>query len=586
MTVARQISGRPRWSISILGGSVLLASVIPSLSSGFFAVPSGVRLASLLIGLVFVLSGLVGVNQRPDSPVGTLLVLAGYLYLLGRLQELDQGFVVLIAFLANVAWQGVVFYIVFSFPNHRIRTRGAKVIVLSAVAYTLANNLFVLVTTPTRPTSGASGARPFLVDIDGTLLTWLREVLLWGGGILIAVSTAWLARRWLAASRPLRRSLTPIYLATFVVSTVALVLRFAIGIVAPTTDPGRVISIGLLVAFSLVPIAFLVGLLRSRIARSAVAGLIVELAAIPSADGLRGALVKTLGDPGLELIPLSETNGAGSGLEGWDGGAILADSGQAVTLIETRQGSGFAILHDPTLLDEPALVDAVATAVRLAKENELLETQVRDQIEEVRASRARIAAAADEARTRIERDIHDGTQQQLVAAAMALQATRVRIDGDDATVAELDAVTAQLTEALEELRELARGIHPAVLTQRGLRSALGALTRRSPVPVRLELTLQSERFPQSVESAAYFICSEALANAQRHAAASDVILTADERNGVLILSVTDDGTGGAAFDRGSGLTGMRDRAETIGGTLQVVSPAGGPTVVTAELPLA
>lgn len=586
VSVASQILGRPHRYLALLAGAVALASFPSLLTSGFFTAPSGVRLGSLLVGLVFVSSGLAGLSHRPDSPAGTLLVLAGYLYLLGRMQGMDPAIVALIAFVANVAWQSIVFYIVFSFPHQRLRTRGARAIVVSAVVYTVANNLFVLVTAPTRPTTGSSEANPFYVEMNRAVLDTLREVLLWGGGILITVSTAWLARRWLAASPPLRRSLTPIYLATFVVSTVALVLRFVVGVVAPTTDPGRVVSVGLLVAFGLVPIAFLIGLLRSRIARSAVADLVVQLAEIPSTDGLRDALAKALGDPDLELIWLSESSADASSLEVWDVGSQVADSERVMTLIETHQGPGLAILHDPSLLDEPDLVDAVATAVRLAMENELLASRVKSQLEEVQASRARIAAAADEARSRIERDIHDGTQQQLVAATMALQATRVRLDGDDDALAELDAVAAQLADALDELRELARGIHPAVLTQRGLRSALGALARRSPVPVRLELSLQSERFPQSVESAAYFICSEALTNAQRHADASEVVMRVQEGNGVLIVSLTDDGSGGAALDGGSGLAGMRDRAETIGGTLQVVSPVGGPTVVTAELPIA
>ena len=223
--------------------------------------------------------------------------------------------------------------------------------------------------------------------------------------------------------------------------------------------------------------------------------------------------------------------------------------------------------------------------MRLTIDNERLERQVGRQLEEVRASRARVAAAADGARQKIERDIHDGTQQRLLGVSIGLQGVRARLDGGSTEAAALDEVRAQLTAALAELRELAQGVHPAVLTQHGLDAALRALARRSTIPVELDLRLNGERLPEAVEVAAYFIASSALSNAQAHSAATRVTIGLERGEGDIRLVISDDGVGGAREGSGSGLTGMRDRAETVGGRLTVDSPRGGPTRISAVVPI-
>lgn len=583
VAVGQQIVSRVWGYWAVLVGALALSLVAALVPSALSNAPIGVRLGNLLVGVLFVSAGLLGIKYRPDSPVGALLGLAGFLYLVGRLQGADPPALWLIAVLANVAWQGIVFYIVFSFPDRRLRFLSARVIVTVAVVYTLANNLFGLVTTRIRLTP-TGDANPFYVNIDASILERLRVALLYGGGIFIVVATGWLVRRWFVASPPLRRALTPIYLATFAVSTVALVLRFAVGVVAPTTDPAQVISIGLLIAFGLVPVAFLIGLLRAHMARSAVADLVVHLAEVPSPDRLRQSLAKALGDPTVEVFRWSEDAGY-IREDGSPASLTVLDPGRAVTSIEAPQAALLAILHDASLLDDPGLISSVVTAVRLTLDNERLEARVQEQLEEVRTSRARITAAADSARKKIERDIHDGSQQQLVAAVMALQAAADRLDAESDVAEELDAVMAQLTTAIDELRELARGIHPAVLTERGLKSALAALARRSAIPVQLDISLLTERLSESVEAAAYFIASEAIANAQTHSNSSEIELKVHQSSDLLTVSVIDNGIGGASVDSGTGMAGMRDRAETAGGTLEVRSPDGGPTDVTAKLPL-
>lgn len=208
--------------------------------------------------------------------------------------------------------------------------------------------------------------------------------------------------------------------------------------------------------------------------------------------------------------------------------------------------------------------------------------------EEVRRSRRRIAEASDAARKRIERNIHDGAQQRLIAVSLRLEEARAAArDDPDSTTAVIDSARRQLRLALEELRELARGIHPTVLTTRGLGPAVRSMARRSSVPVDLDLRLQGDRrLPLAVEACAYFVIAEALTNVQRHARASQVTIRLEESAESVSFSIVDDGVGGASIGPGSGLSGARDRVDAAGGTLVVDSPTAGPTVITASLPIA
>jgi signal transduction histidine kinase len=204
---------------------------------------------------------------------------------------------------------------------------------------------------------------------------------------------------------------------------------------------------------------------------------------------------------------------------------------------------------------------------------------------ELTASRARIVAAGDQARRRIERDLHDGTQQRLVALVLDTRSAEAALPPELPELkAQLAGVAAGLSEALDDLREVSRGVHPAILSAGGLGPALTALARRSAVPVRLDVDIQ-RRLPEAIEVAAYYVVSEALTNAAKHARASVVRVDARVRDGGLHLSVRDDGIGGADAGRGSGLIGLTDRVEALGGTITVSSPAGTGTALLVELPV-
>jgi signal transduction histidine kinase len=223
---------------------------------------------------------------------------------------------------------------------------------------------------------------------------------------------------------------------------------------------------------------------------------------------------------------------------------------------------------------------------RLARFTDLVATSVQNATmrDQLAASRARVIAAADESRRRIERDLHDGAQQQLVTLALDLRLAEAKIPrGLDELRADVGRVAQGLTDALQELRETSRGIHPAVLTLRGLSPALEALARRSNVLVELDLRCE-RRFPEQVEAAAYYIVSEALTNASKHAAAARAWVSLYVEDGTLYLSVRDDGVGGADPSRGSGLIGLKDRVEALGGTIEIDSPPGAGTRVSAAIP--
>jgi signal transduction histidine kinase len=236
------------------------------------------------------------------------------------------------------------------------------------------------------------------------------------------------------------------------------------------------------------------------------------------------------------------------------------------------------------LAKEPLPLDAEE---RLERFTELVATAIAnaDSRSELAASRRRIVAASDQARRRIERDLHDGTQQRLVSLGLAVRAAEADVPPDRGDLqGELSRIATGLADAVEELQEFSRGIHPAILSRGGLGPALRTLARRSPIPVELDITADT-RLPEPIEVAAYFVASEALANATKHAQASRVDVSLATRNRSLLLSIRDDGVGGADPGRGSGLVGLTDRVEALGGSIRVRSRPGDGTHITAELPL-
>jgi signal transduction histidine kinase len=373
-----------------------------------------------------------------------------------------------------------------------------------------------------------------------------------------------------------RRTFLPLALALTVGTVVSFILSYLtatgnIEAIASATSLFWILHAGSLAG----ALAVFVGLAITRRARGPVGELVVELGRA-GPGGIRDALARAIGDPSLELALWLPDRRVWVDEQGRE--VVLPDGrDRAVTYVGVDLA---ALVHDPVFLDQPALLEAVGSAARLALENERLHAELRAQLAEIRESRARIVKAGDEERRRLERDLHDGAQQRLLAIGMALQL--LRPSADDETRRLLDETRQEVEAALAELRELARGIHPAVLTNEGLGAAIRTLADRSPVPV--EVSAPDERLPAEVETAAYFIVAEALANVAKHAHASKAWVDVHRRNGAVRVEVRDDGVGGAGAAEGSGLRGLADRAGALDGRVEVDSPPGGGTSVTAEIP--
>ena len=394
------------------------------------------------------------------------------------------------------------------------------------------------------------------------------------GVALTAAVVGVVVARWRRASGPMRRAITPLISAGLLWSLLVL-LTLLSGSVAVATAAQ--------IALAVVPLAFLFGLFQARLARGSLSGLLVDLSHPLPPGRLPDVLAERLRDPSLQLAYWLPARSAYVDEAGRT--VALPDDERRVTRIERGGEPVAALVHDPALADNRALLDGVASVAGMTLENERLHAELRAQLVELRASRARIVEAGDTARRQLERNLHDGAQQRLVALSVTLSLLTERLRKHDAGIAEqLEAARRELSEGLAELRELARGLHPALLG-RGLEAALKGLAERAPIPVDIDVHLVHEP-TANVAATAYYVVAEALTNVTRYAQARHVDVLAAGSEAVLEVVVQDDGVGGAEVRAGSGIEGLRDRVEAIGGTLTLASEPGAGTRLVAHLPLA
>jgi signal transduction histidine kinase len=541
---------------------------------------------NLAVGWSFVGVGLVAWSRRPDSRTGVLMVVLGFAWFARFAVAIDTRSAFVVGVVLGSVHLSVLVHLLATFPTGRVQNRPERVLV--TVGYLLSAPLdavFVGVLGAQRglgkgPPPNGLVIAPSNGEFDpaGIDLVVQSVVVVLFLSLLALVFT-----RWRSAGPAQRRSLTPGVVGAVVIVVTILVERTAILLLIPAAV-GVALAWSAQVVLVVWPMALLLGLLRSQLDRSAVSRLIVELGAgLPVPERLRDVLAGTLHDPSLELAYwLPERNAFVDAT----GAPVRIDAarGRALTHLE-RDGQPIAVLlHDPALAGEPELVAAVAAGAGMAVQNERLHAEVRSQLREVQASRARIVEAADRARRRVERDLHDGAQQRLVTVALALRLARTQLGtaagGELAGI--LDEAGAELAGALAELRELARGIYPVLLTDAGLGPALCSLAERCPVPAVVG-DVPGRRWVDAVEQTCYFVVSEALANAAKHAGAAQVVIRVDEDGDELRVQVSDDGVGGAD-QTGSGLRGLADRVAALGGELTVGSPRGGGTRVIARVP--
>lgn len=578
---------RRRLAIVAILALTVASSAIPIFVDGWWldlGMPG--RLALAVACFVSVFAGLIARARRPDNPIGTWLTISGLAAPLAFLVGAESPLLIIVSVVFYVISAGAGAAVPISFPSGRLDGRAPAAlaaVVLTCLVYRVQQ---VASLDPLKTVPGWTHPNPFLVVTDPAVLDAFNAGYAVFGISFLGVFGYWLARRWRRLSGPARLSIAPVlagalfFVATSLVQTGA----SAAGLRGQAMDA---VLFGHTLSFCAVPIGFLGGLLRVRMARSAIADLVVELGETPEPAELRRALAAALGDPTLEVVLWSAEAGAFVDSTGAPVASPNSAAGaRAVTLLERDGAPLAAILHDPALLEDPGLVASVATAVRLTVENERLQAEVRAQLAEVRASRTRIVEATDAERRRVERDIHDGAQQRLVALSLAIGRARTQLgpDADPTLEATLAQASDELRAALSELRELARGIHPAILTEAGLEPAVRSLADRAVVPTDVSVAVP-RRLPAPLEATAYFVVSEALANVGKHARASSArVALALGEDGALVVEVRDDGCGGADPELGSGLRGLRDRVEAVGGTLETISPAGGGTTIRAVLP--
>ena len=547
-------------------------------------------LAIVAVAWAFLGAGLIAWARRPENRLGPLLTAAGFALLARQLRYSHDPIVFTVFFALGELSYALAAHSVLAYPSGHVRGRAEWLLVRVGYASMLLFPLAILLVYDGSERLRYMDLRPhesvLVVWEDmGLALALQKAFVFFVWGVLAILFIALVLRRLARATPRVRRMLAPLLLAAVVFALRAVYEGIFIVVDRPAAIVDDVLFWWQIAGFIALPIALVAGMLRARLARANVGELVLELERTPP-EGMRDALARALGDPGLEVgFWLPERR------EYVDGrGRLLVlpseDGERAVTRLDHAGEPIAAIVHDASLVDEPELLQASGAAARLALENARLHADMLAQLAEVQESRVRIVQAADEERRRIERDLHDGAQQRLVALALQLRSGQRQLgEVADPEVSRLLAEAVdELQVAVEELRELARGVHPAILTEDGLAAALESLTSRAPIPVALDVS--EGRLPAQVEATAYFVACEALANVVKHANASRATVSARREDGVLVIEVEDDGVGGAHAENGSGLRGLADRVEALGGRLVVESPTGGGTHVVGEIPCA
>jgi signal transduction histidine kinase len=534
-----------------------------------------------LIGWAFIGTGIFAWLRRPENRFGALMTAVGFSACLAGLRVAIEPWVFLIGLLFITSQWALLYHMLLAFPGGTLRSGFERVLVAAMYFNSLVMHpVQVLFQDTTRL---GLPENPLLISDDRDLSVTLSRSRFWFALVLIVALAAVLARRWSWASSPQRQVLAPVFVTGGLVMAL-LAIWYAALLAELSADLVQALEDARYVVMCTVPFAFLAGLLRSRVAEAtAVSEVVARLGdRTARSDDVWDSLAEALSGTSLDLARL-DAEGRYVDVAGRPVPVPPLRPDRIAIPLEAGDRPAAVLISDATAGSEGELVRAVTAAASLTLENERLASELRAKVEEVSASRARIVESSDAARRRIERDLHDGAQQRLVSLALALQVLAGHLDGGSEAERQLETARRELDQALDELRELARGIHPSVLSDRGLPAALEGLASRAPVPVELAAA-PDERLPERVESAAYFVVAEALTNVAKYAHAASVRVNVTRGDGRVIVEVSDDGVGGADPAQGSGLRGLLDRVSALDGTLDVDSPPGRGTTVRAAIP--
>jgi signal transduction histidine kinase len=532
------------------------------------------------VGVEYVAAGLLAWVRRPSNGTGVLLCLCGFSVLVAAIGNTTPPALYVVGNLLAELPIAVLLHLLLAFPSGRLPDWRSRWLVLAGyLIAALHIPKFLFAGDPALPTILDPGAQPDLVLLS-------QRVQYIAGALVVALTVRVIVQRLRRADPQQRRGLAALYAyGTFTI----VFLVVSANLLPPllNLDPVQVFELQL-VAFAGVPIAFVTGVLRGGFARTRE---IDELAAwLGSADsgrpGLRAALRATLGDSSLDLLFWLPELDQYVDEHGLPVPLPAAGSGRGAVDVQTATGRVGAIGYDATLLADPEPVRAAGRVVALAIERERLTVELRASREALRESRSRLVESGDRERRRIARDLHDGLQGRLVVLALRAGQLATRVGDQDGLGAEVGQLRSDLETAISELRRLVHGVLPALLLQRGLAATVEELLDQTPIRSRLDVAENDGRVPPHVETAGYFVVAEALANAVKHARAQQLSVTLTRTDSMLRIEVHDDGVGGADLDRGSGLRGICDRIEALGGRLDLDSTPGRGTRVLAELPCA
>ena len=575
---------RARIALAVLALLMGIGAFLVVLNGGHNAHRGAYAALTLVIGWGFTGTGLYVWRRRPASNIAPLMVAVGFSGLLKALAFSNNSLIFTIGSLGEVLIWALLIHLLLSFPAGRLEGGVDRLIV--AVGYFNATVVQVaqfVLTDPAKAGCAECPANPLLITHSQASAAISAaqvdvSIALFGGVVAI------LYLRWRDSAPSQRRAFAPV----LAVGSLTLALLLTELIVEQADLSSTIadrMTLAIFASLACLPFAFLVGLLRAHFSHAdAISSVVARLGGDGGRGALRDGLAEALGDPTLELAYWVPDQDAYVDAKGRPSPVDPTPDGKIVTAIDHEGKRIAAIVHDADLADESDLVQAVGAAAALTLENERLDAELLATVEELRASRSRIVQAGYDQRRRLERDLHDGAQQRLMALGINLRLARDRIASKPDEAAELiDASLAELNEATGELRELARGIHPAALTDRGLKAALKGLAGRAPLPVELVET-PLDRLPPSIESAIYFVVAEALTNVARYAQARTATVSVVRRNGQVEVEVSDDGVGGANPEQGSGLSGLSDRVAALDGRLDLTSVSGEGTTVKAKIP--
>ncbi|MGI9659720.1 MAG: sensor histidine kinase, partial [Gaiellaceae bacterium] len=468
----------PRTTVALIVGAAVAFGLgmgaIVATSDHFSEAQGGDAVGVALIGWAFVGSGLVAAFRVAHKRFGALMVGVGFMWMATALEASDSSVVFTVGSLLSVVWIGLLFHALAAFPTGRIESRVMRAVVaviyFDVLVLEFVYNLFWNPIDFGDCTDCPTNLLAFFSWETAADVMYIIQAPVIGSSAAL-VGAYILVRRWRTTSRAGRRALAPVLVTGAIAVSLLMTSVIIDGLTNLSENPVQGLT---LLAIIAIPFAFLFGLLRGRLSRAVVSDLVLELGAAPGRpDELEHALGSALRDPSLSVAYWVHTSGSFVDGHGEPVELPARASGRAVRILERDGERVAALVHDAALADAPALLDSVAAAAGIALENERLRAELRAQLVEVRRSRARLVETADDERRRLERNLHDGAQQRLLGIGLALQLAQSRLNGSQPEVRELlGEADDELKAALEELRELARGIHPAILTDQGLSSAL------------------------------------------------------------------------------------------------------------------